>query len=112
MAFSILGAIIGGVAIGQAGAVAFGVYGLLIGLLAIVWYGGLNAAKHYVLRLLLAWYNHIPWRYSRFLDYATSRIFLRKGGGGYMFLHRALLEYFATLPPEAAAEMPEANPPS
>ena len=112
VAFSILGAIIGGVAIGQAGAVAFGVYGLLIGLLAIVWYGGLNAAKHYVLRLLLAWYNHIPWRYSRFLDYATSRIFLRKGGGGYMFLHRALLEYFATLPPEAAAEMPEANPPS
>lgn len=112
LGFSLLGAIIGGLAIGSQGAVAFGVYGLLIGLLAMVWYGGFNAIKHYILRLLLAAQGHMPWRYPLFLDYATSRIFLRKGGGGYMFLHRALLEYFATLPPEAAAEMPEANRPS
>jgi hypothetical protein len=39
----------------------------------------------------------IPWRYSRFLDYAAERILLRKVGGGYIFVHRLLLEYFASL---------------
>jgi hypothetical protein len=32
-----------------------------------------------------------------FLDYATERIFLRKVGGGYIFIHRMPLEYFAGL---------------
>ena len=39
----------------------------------------------------------IPLRYACFLDYAAERIFLRKVGGGYMFIHRRLLEYFAAL---------------
>jgi hypothetical protein len=30
-----------------------------------------------------------------FLDYAAERIFLRKVGGGYIFIHRLLQEYFA-----------------
>ncbi len=29
--------------------------------------------------------------------YATDRIFLRKVGGGYIFIHRVLMEYFAAL---------------
>lgn len=33
----------------------------------------------------------------RFLDYATERIFLRKVGGGYIFIHRLLQDYFAEL---------------
>jgi hypothetical protein len=33
----------------------------------------------------------------RFLDYATEPIFLRKVGGGYIFVHRLLQEYFADL---------------
>ncbi len=37
------------------------------------------------------------WSYSRFLDYAAERILLRKVGGGYIFAHRLLLEYFASL---------------
>jgi hypothetical protein len=32
---------------------------------------------------------------ARFLDQATSLVFLRKVGGGYVFIHRLLLEYFA-----------------
>ncbi len=40
----------------------------------------------------------MPWRYARFLDYAAERLFLRKVGGGYIFVHRLLLEYFASLP--------------
>jgi hypothetical protein len=33
-------------------------------------------------------------QYVRFLADATARIFLRKVGGGYIFVHRMLLEYF------------------
>jgi hypothetical protein len=39
----------------------------------------------------------MPWNYSRFLDYAAEHILLRKVGGGYLFVHRLLLEYFASL---------------
>ena len=38
-----------------------------------------------------------PWRYVTFLDYATERIFLRKVGGGYIYIHRLLQDYFAEL---------------
>jgi hypothetical protein len=38
-------------------------------------------------------------QYIRFLDYAAERVFLRKVGGGYIFTHRLLMEYFATLEP-------------
>ena len=31
------------------------------------------------------------------LDRATKRIFLRKVGGGYIFIHGLLQEYFASL---------------
>jgi hypothetical protein len=37
---------------------------------------------------------------EHFLDYATERILLRRVGGGYVFVHRLLQEYFASLQPE------------
>jgi len=51
----------------------------------------------------------MPWNYPRFLDSAAERILLRKVGGGYIFVHRLLLEYFASLdstpaPDEARAQ--------
>ncbi len=40
----------------------------------------------------------MPWNYARFLDYAAEELnFLQKVGGGYMFVHRYLLEYFAAI---------------
>jgi len=36
----------------------------------------------------------------RFLDYCVDRIFLRRVGGGYIFIHRLLQEHFAVLTPE------------
>jgi hypothetical protein len=42
----------------------------------------------------------IPWNYVGFLDYAADRIFLRKVDGGYIFIHRMLMEYFAALETE------------
>jgi len=72
-----------------------GVYGLFFGVLAALWYGGISVIKHLILRYLLFRAGHLPLRYAHFLDYATERIFLRKVGGGYLFIHRLLLEYFA-----------------
>ena len=37
------------------------------------------------------------------LHYAADRIFLRKVGGGYIFIHRMLMEYFAALEAEPRA---------
>lgn len=60
-------------------------------------YGGLTCIQHVVLRFLLWRSGVMPWNYARFLDYAADRLFLRKVGGGYIFVHRLLLEYFASL---------------
>jgi hypothetical protein len=59
--------------------------------------GGLFAIRHLVLRLALWLRRSAPLHYVPFLDYAVDRLFLRKVGGGYIFLHRMLLEYFATM---------------
>ena len=59
------------------------------------------------------WRNdYAPWNYVRFLDYAAERVFLRQVGGGYIFTHRLLMEYFASLEPigqagQAKAEQPQ-----
>ncbi len=66
---------------------------------ALIWAinGGLACIQHLVLRVLLWQTKCAPWNYPRFLDYASERILLRKVGGGYIFVHRLLLEYFASL---------------
>ena len=42
--------------------------------------------------------GYIPWNYARFLDYAVEHLLLQKIGGGYMFIHRLMLEHFAAKP--------------
>ncbi|MEM7555719.1 MAG: protein kinase [Cyanobacteria bacterium P01_A01_bin.84] len=69
-------------------------YGLAFGIAAG---GGEACVKHLVVRTLLFQNGNIPWNYSRFLNYATERIFLQKVGGGYIFVHRLLLEHFAQM---------------
>jgi hypothetical protein len=72
--------------------------GLLIGIVI----GGLATWRHGILRLLLRRAGAVPRHYVHFLDEAASSILLQKVGGGYSFIHRLLLEYFAsldTLPP-------------
>jgi len=71
--------------------------GLVVGLSGGLLYGGIPCLQHLILRFLL-WRNDLaPWPYARFLDHATERIFLRKVGGGYIFIHRLLQDYFAGL---------------
>ena len=69
--------------------------GLAGGLVGWFIFGGITYIKHLLLRILLYRKNCIPWNYVRFLDYAAERIFLRKVGGGYIFIHNILLDYFA-----------------
>lgn len=70
------------------------VIGVLIGLISGLRNGGIACLEHLALRLLLWESGSTPWNYARFLDYAAERILLRKVGGGYIFTHRLLLEYF------------------
>src|SRR5262249_15196116 len=53
--------------------------------------------EHYILRWYLWRAQALPLNTVHFLDYATGRILLRKVGGGYIFAHRLLLEYFTSL---------------
>ncbi len=70
-------------------------YGLTIGAIAAILGGGKACIQHLTLRLILYHNGYSPWNYARFLDYAAERILLQKVGGGYIFIHRLLLEHFA-----------------
>lgn len=67
------------------------------GVIAFLWYGGLDMIQHFVLRLILWYQGHTPRNYHKFLNYAVDHIFLQKVGGGYIFIHRLLLEHFASM---------------
>jgi predicted lipid-binding transport protein (Tim44 family) len=93
----VLGGLLGGLIFGLHAGLSFG---LSFGLLAALWYGGFDIIQHHTLRLILWYKGHTPCNYIRFLDYAAERIFLRKVGGGYIFIHRYLMEHFTSLEPE------------
>ncbi|GHO94530.1 hypothetical protein KSF_045780 [Reticulibacter mediterranei] len=75
------------------------VFGPLIGIVCGLRVGGVTCIQHFTLRWLLRDADALPWRYARFLDFAAERVLLRKVGGGYSFVHRLLLDYFAGLEP-------------
>lgn len=68
---------------------------LFFGIIAALWYGGLDVIKHYTLRAILIYQGHTPRKYADFLDDAAKLIFLQKVGGGYRFIHRLLRDHFA-----------------
>jgi len=83
--------LVGGLGFGLgAGLVAGPIFGLL--------YGGATVLQHYTLRWMISRNGSLPFRdLVPFLDYCAERIFLRKVGGGYIFVHRLLMEHFASL---------------
>jgi hypothetical protein len=68
---------------------------LLFGLPAGLWYGGYDVICHYTLRALVWLTGRAPLDLATFLDRAAERVLVRKVGGGYIFIHRLLLEHFA-----------------
>ena len=98
--------LVGGLFFGQFPATHYGLLfelvvvlflGLFLGLLLGLSLGGAAFMQHFILRWFFWRAGSLPWNYPRFLDYAAERILLHKVGGGYIFVHRLLLEYFATL---------------
>jgi hypothetical protein len=69
---------------------------LYLGLAGGLLYGGLAALQHQRLLAILQEDDAMPPDYVHFLDYAAERNLLRKVGGGYMFAHALLLDYFTT----------------
>jgi hypothetical protein len=101
LAFTVVPGLISAVISGPGGVVGWLnvglVLGLNIGLACGLVFGGYACLSHAALRLMLWRIGVLPLRTIRFLDYATERVFLRKVGGGYIFVHRLLQEYFADL---------------
>ncbi|MBV9229025.1 MAG: hypothetical protein JOZ18_06900 [Chloroflexi bacterium] len=61
--------------------------------------GGPAGLRHLLLRIQLARAGLLPRRTIPFLNEATRCILLYQDGGGYRFIHRLLLDYFAELAP-------------
>ena len=97
----ILGGLLGGVRTTELDVSLVLRYGLflgsLIGVIAGLRAGGTACIQHMILRWRLWKNGSLPWHSARFLDYAAEHILLRKVGGGYIFAHRLLLEYLASL---------------
>ena len=94
----LLVAVIVGVSGWLIGGLTYGlILGLIGGLCGALIGGGDSVTKHAILRIGLRLQDCIPWNYARFLNYATALIFLRKVGGGYIFVHRLIMEHFAML---------------
>jgi len=66
--------------------------GVLFGFL---WLGGQAVVEHFALRIMLWLEGYTPFNFVGFLDSAARLILLRKVGGGYVFVHRLLLEHLA-----------------
>ena len=99
-----------GIDLSRMNAIIVGLVAFLIGTLISSWqlglsnglfwgyaFGGSAVINHYILRLLLYNAGNIPWKLVPFLDYCCDLIFLRRVGGGYIFIHRLLMEHFAEM---------------
>ncbi|MFO7678780.1 MAG: hypothetical protein R6X34_01905 [Chloroflexota bacterium] len=76
------------------------VAGFTAALGAFLAYGGSNIVKHYLVGMILWLTGKIPRTYPHFLDSSVERLFLYRVGGGYIFIHRLLQDYFSRLADE------------
>jgi len=53
--------------------------------------------RRFAFRITLVSCNLLPWRLVPFLNHCVDLIFLRRVGGGYIFIHRLLMEHFAEM---------------
>lgn len=92
--FGLTGVLIGTLTFEMMDMLTFGLsYGLLF-------YVGNVYIQRITTHFLMYLFDCAPLNYARFLNYCYERIFLQKVGGGYIFIHRMLLEHFASLTEE------------
>lgn len=70
--------------------------GLSIGILGGLWYGGIDAIHHAVLRYFLFISGKIPWQLPTFLKYSDERNLMREIGAAYIFAHDYLRDFYTT----------------
>ena len=75
------------------------VAGILSLLVTLFMYGGGNVINHFYLRFLLWLTKDSPVRLIDFLEFCVDRVFLHQVGGGYLFIHQMLQDYFASETP-------------
>jgi hypothetical protein len=82
-------------------------YGLILGLIFGLIFGGFAWLRHYLVRSLLYLQGkQIPWRFGKFLQYASKLHLLRSVGGGFEFIDQELKDYFGRsdpIPDESAS---------
>ncbi len=101
MIFGVARELAGGLGIGPLAGLLFGLsIGLAAALFGGLRNGGVACIQHIILRALLWRNGSAPLNYVPFLDYCADRILLRKVGGGYIFIHQLLQDYFAKLEPK------------
>jgi hypothetical protein len=84
-------------------------YGLGGGLAVGLSQGGASYLRHRLLVALLQRQGLIPADLISFLDYADSRILLRRTGGGYLFIHRLLQDRFSNRARQTAPSLTIGN---
>jgi len=78
---------------------------LCVTLFFMPFFGAFDVMNHYLLRFMLFILGRAPFNYARFLDHAANDLnFLQRVGGGYIFIHRILLEHFAAMEHEVKSE--------
>lgn len=68
-------------------------------------FGGYAGIQHYLLRILLSTNRIVPFNIMLLLENAANRILIRRVGGGYIFIHRLLMEHFAAMTEEDIAQL-------
>lgn len=69
-------------------------FGLGAGIVMALGWGGFVCLQHILLRFILWRSGCIPRDYVEFLDAAVDSLLLRQVGGGYIFIHRLIMEHF------------------
>ena len=94
---------------GLTGGVAWGIFAVGVCMPYLMLEFGLRAGGAAYLRHRLLWKllrrNGLPKDFLGFLDYADSRALLRRAGGGYLFPHRLLQDYFAGQAEDSSSDM-------
>jgi len=94
----LIGSLIFGIFFGLVSTLNIGLgNGLIYGLICSLICGGWACFQHFNLRCVMYFQGYAPWKYAQFLDCCTDHLFLQKVGGGYIFVHRMLLEHFAAM---------------
>jgi DNA polymerase III delta prime subunit len=106
LVFGLAGGLGFGLVFGLVYGLASGLVGGLIGLVFGLAYGLGAAVRHFTLRFWLWRTRLFPWQAVPFLEDTVEQLLLHKVGGGYIFRHRLLQDYFSSLDTPPFEEAP------